>query len=377
MRNFLFLLYIVLFSLFSFKSLKAETVDGSYINDYANVITADQKLFLENLVRRYEARSGNEVSVVVVKSLEDSTMEDFAEVYFAKKGIGKKYQDNGVLLVVAVGEKTVRIEVGYGLEGVLTDIQSKSVIDRFIVPDFKTGQYYLGIENGVKGIITTIETSLGRQTVAQEFSNLSYFAQGKQVKKVVADKDCVAAANGVENHCSGLKKNKLPSSVAFMFLVFVTLIINFIFCLSAVDSARSKGKIAQNFVDKEAIFHLNKENNLVDQEDIGLILKKGSKGLEFLFSMVSVIFHYLLNLICGLFLIESRLSFLYSIILIVLVTKILRSLSIKSSFLVRIAPRYPIAVFLMPLFIRKKDYVDGKVGTGGGKSGGAGASGKW
>jgi uncharacterized protein len=123
-----------------------------YVNDYANVLQADTKSQLEEILRAYSASTTNEIAVVTVPDLGGDTVERYAVKLFELWKIGNAKNDNGVLLLVALQDRKVRIEVGYGLEGALPDITAKSIIDTQITPAFKQGDYALGILQGVRAI---------------------------------------------------------------------------------------------------------------------------------------------------------------------------------------------------------------------------------
>jgi len=114
--------------------------DG-YVNDFASVLADADEAYLENFLHTLERDTSAEVAVVTVPALDGMTIEEYANRLFADWGIGKTQQDNGVLLVVAVGERSVRIEVGYGLEGILPDGLAGEIIRTEIVPEFKAGKY--------------------------------------------------------------------------------------------------------------------------------------------------------------------------------------------------------------------------------------------
>ena len=86
-----------------------------------------------------------------------ATIEDYSVRLFEKWGIGKRGEDNGVLLIVAMAERDVRIEVGYGLEGVIPDGKAGRILDEAVLPEFRDGNYALGILNGVYEIRLAIE----------------------------------------------------------------------------------------------------------------------------------------------------------------------------------------------------------------------------
>ncbi|MBU0646906.1 TPM domain-containing protein [Patescibacteria group bacterium] len=126
---------------------------AGFVNDFANVLTNEQKQNLENKLSEFTKISSNEISVVIIKSLKDDTVENFAVQLFKDWGIGKKGKDNGVLILVAIDDRKMRIEVGYGLEGALTDAQSSWIGNQIIKPAFKSGDYYQGFNGAVDKII--------------------------------------------------------------------------------------------------------------------------------------------------------------------------------------------------------------------------------
>ena len=128
------------------------------IVDQANVISAETRSALEPKLADLEAKSGIQLVVATVNSLEGQEIEPYANELFRTWKLGQKAKNNGVLLLVAPNEKRVRIEVGYGLEGTLTDALSKVIIANAIAPRFKTGDFSGGISRGVDDIITVLTT---------------------------------------------------------------------------------------------------------------------------------------------------------------------------------------------------------------------------
>ena len=123
-----------------------------FVNDFAGMISSGAKAQLEEELVNFEKETSAEIAVATVNSLEGYTVEDYAARLFEAWGIGKKDKDNGVLLLVAKEERKVRIEVGYGLEPVITDGRAGGILDDMVVPEFKEGNYEQGIINGVKAI---------------------------------------------------------------------------------------------------------------------------------------------------------------------------------------------------------------------------------
>jgi len=125
--------------------------------DQANVISADVRSDLEAESKGLEEKSGTQLVVATVKSLQGSDIESYANELFRSWKLGQAQKNNGVLLLVAPNEHKVRIEVGYGLEGTLTDALSSVIISSAIIPRFKAGDFSGGVEHGVDGIISVLD----------------------------------------------------------------------------------------------------------------------------------------------------------------------------------------------------------------------------
>lgn len=130
------------------------------VNDFAGVLTAEQMSVLEQTLLQNQQSTGNEISIVTIKSLDGDTIENYAVKLFEEWGIGQKNKDNGVLLLVSVSDHKMRIEVGYGLEPVLTDAVSSQIIRNVIAPQFKQNNYYEGIVAGVSQIISATNSEV-------------------------------------------------------------------------------------------------------------------------------------------------------------------------------------------------------------------------
>ena len=126
--------------------------------DQANVIPAQTRSALETTLAGLEEKSGIQLVVATVSSLEGQEIEPYANGLFRNWKLGEKTKNNGVLLLVAPKEHRVRIEVGYGLEGTLTDALNKVIIVNAITPRFKAGDFAGGITRGVDDIITVLTT---------------------------------------------------------------------------------------------------------------------------------------------------------------------------------------------------------------------------
>src|SRR5476649_254374 len=128
------------------------------IVDQANIIPDATRSAIEQKLADLEAKSGIQLVVATVTSLEGQEIKPYANALYRTWKLGQKEKNNGVLLLVAPKEHRVRIEVGYGLEGTLTDALSKVISSNAITPRFKTGDFAGGISRGVDDIITVLTT---------------------------------------------------------------------------------------------------------------------------------------------------------------------------------------------------------------------------
>lgn len=126
---------------------------SGFMNDYARMLSAEERQSLEAKLDNFEKETSNEIAVVTIESLQGDTVENFAVKLFEEWGIGKKEKDNGALVLVAKDDRRMRIEVGYGLEGALTDAQSFWITESIMKPAFRTGDYYAGIDGAVDKIV--------------------------------------------------------------------------------------------------------------------------------------------------------------------------------------------------------------------------------
>jgi uncharacterized protein len=126
--------------------------------DQANIIPTESRRAIEAKLANLETKSGIQLVVATVTSLDGQEVEPYANALFRNWKLGEKTKNNGVLLLVAPNEHRVRIEVGYGLEGTLTDALTKVIITNAIAPRFKTGDFAGGISRGVDDIIAVLTT---------------------------------------------------------------------------------------------------------------------------------------------------------------------------------------------------------------------------
>ena len=184
----------------------------SYVNDYARMISGSAKAKLEEELRSFEQSDSTQLVILTIPSLEGESLEDYSIKVVEAWKLGKARKDNGILLLVSKDDRKMRIEVGRGLEGRLTDLTAGRIIDLAIKPWFKRGDFDGGFAAGVASLI---------DATRGEFK--------------AEEKDS--------------RKRTQPFSSSWLFLIVV--LISFFFFLS---SARKRGK-TNNWVDQSGRSH--------------------------------------------------------------------------------------------------------------------------
>src|SRR5262245_54117809 len=126
------------------------------VTDLAGVLSAEQVRSLEGKLQELESKDSTQVAVLIIPTLEDEQLEDYSHRVASAWKLGQKGRDNGALLLIAMKERKIRIEVGYGLEPNLTDARSRRIIQNDMVPHFKIGDFYSGIDAGISAIIQVV-----------------------------------------------------------------------------------------------------------------------------------------------------------------------------------------------------------------------------
>jgi uncharacterized protein len=152
-----FVIVALLLAIATSLALNFPTLTGRVV-DQANIIQPATRVAIEQKLAELEDKSGIQIAVATVNSLEGQDIEPYANELFRTWKLGEKTKNNGVLLLVAPNERRVRIEVGYGLEKTLTDALSKVIIANAITPRFKAGDFSGGVSRGVDDIITVLTT---------------------------------------------------------------------------------------------------------------------------------------------------------------------------------------------------------------------------
>lgn len=151
----------VLVCLLSLSATAAAALEVPYLSspivDLAGLLPAETRSRLEQRLTRFASTRGSQVAVLTVPSLEGDALEDFSQRVATEWALGRSDADDGVLFLVAHGDRRMRIEVGYGLEGSLTDAHSRRILDWIVAPRFQQGDFGGGIEAGVEAILGQID----------------------------------------------------------------------------------------------------------------------------------------------------------------------------------------------------------------------------
>ena len=141
----------ILFAEPSFPKLSGRVVDN------AQILSSSQNALLSSILKNHEQETSNQIVIVILKSLDGYDIADYTYQLGRHWQIGQKDKNNGVLLLISMDDKKIRIEVGYGLEGSLSDKISHEIIEYTIKPNFKQGNFYNGIEKATQAIIKAIK----------------------------------------------------------------------------------------------------------------------------------------------------------------------------------------------------------------------------
>jgi uncharacterized protein len=144
---------------------------NTIVTDYANVLSAEQRQALEQKLVAFNNATSTQIAVVLMKSVGNYDIADYSVQLFNQWKIGQAGKNNGVLILAAIEDRHVWITTGYGIEGVLPDALCKRVVNYDIVPNFKNGDYYGGLEAGTNTIMSIVKG---------EFTADDYMKRSKQ-----------------------------------------------------------------------------------------------------------------------------------------------------------------------------------------------------
>ncbi len=146
---------IIIFLLLLTVTLSAQDIPKlkSRIMDLHGLLTPREEYNLETELKKFEHQTSNQLAVLIISSLQGYALEDYAIKVVDQWQLGDKKKENGVLLLIAMQDRKIRIEVGYGLEGALTDLISGTIIRNDLAPAFRSGHYYDGVSKALNSIM--------------------------------------------------------------------------------------------------------------------------------------------------------------------------------------------------------------------------------
>ena len=165
----------------------AGAVDVPYLTgrvvDNAEILKPATRERIAALAKAHEDKTSDQIAVLTISTLGGESVEEFAVRVFEAWKLGQKGKDNGVLVVVAPQDRKMRIEVGYGLEGTLTDVAASRIIRNVMTPAFKSGDFDRGIEDGVAAIVAQLEGQAATAGTTASFADASTSNTGKSAFK--------------------------------------------------------------------------------------------------------------------------------------------------------------------------------------------------
>ncbi|GAM13751.1 TPM domain-containing protein [Mesobacillus selenatarsenatis] len=133
-----------------------DPVGDIYVQDFANVLSENEEIQLKNIGRSIDDQTTSQIAVLTVDSIGESSIEEYSVEAYRKFGLGTEENDNGVLLVIAMQEKKIRIEVGYGLEGTIPDGKSGRILDEYAIPHLQNDQPNLAVMNTYQALANEV-----------------------------------------------------------------------------------------------------------------------------------------------------------------------------------------------------------------------------
>jgi uncharacterized protein len=204
--------------------------------DQTATLSSGDSASLQQTLKDFEARKGSQIAVLIVSTTAPETIEQYSLRVAEAWKIGRKKIDDGALVVVAKDDRKLRIEVGYGLEGALTDVTSKRIIDEVITPKFRSGDFAGGISAGVDRIIRVIDGEklpapesrqqpssdwLSHIDLLNPFTLFAVFIVGSILRATLGRLIGAVATGGVVGLLAWLIAGSLVASIIAAFIAFV------------------------------------------------------------------------------------------------------------------------------------------------------------
>jgi uncharacterized protein len=158
----LIFLIILILSQYAFAgNIYPSPTDVFFVNDFAGVISDDTERQIAEMGKELEVKTGAQVVLVTLDTLDGEDIDNYANELFNKWGIGQKGEDSGILILNSVGDRLIRIEVGYGLEGAVPDIKTAEIRQKYMNPYLKDGDYNAGLYGGYAAVVGEVAKEYG------------------------------------------------------------------------------------------------------------------------------------------------------------------------------------------------------------------------
>lgn len=154
-------------------ALEVPEKPAGWVTDLTGTLSREEIIKLNKKLAAFEKETTNQIVVLLIPFLKGDNLEDFSIRLAEKWKVGQKGKNNGVILLIVKNDRKIRIEVGYGLEGALPDALAGAIIRQEIAPRFRAGQFYQGIEAGLKAIMAATKGEYKRRAVGSQKGNFS------------------------------------------------------------------------------------------------------------------------------------------------------------------------------------------------------------
>ena len=202
-----------------------------YVNDYADLLNSETESYIMSVNQSLNSKTKAQVVVVTVKNLEGKSLEEYSTELFRNFGIGDKTLNNGVLMLIALEERQSRIEVGYGLEGILNDAKTGRIQDEYMIPYLKQNNWDEGIKNGFNAIINEIEKEYDITVGSEKAIVVESSSEVELLNEIYSLTMIPIILTIILKVFTKNKKNKVIIRTIYMFLLAI---ITFIICRSVI-----------------------------------------------------------------------------------------------------------------------------------------------
>jgi uncharacterized membrane protein YgcG len=156
-----------------------------YVNDLAAMLESNEGQLLEIKLKKYYDSTSTQIVIVTIQTLDGYSIDDYAQKLAENWGIGQKGKDNGLLILVSQGDRKMKIATGYGLEAKITDLTAKQIIDNQLVPNFKTENYYYGLNEAIEVIFKLLSGEFTASDLAPPPNMADFFFYAYRVVMIL------------------------------------------------------------------------------------------------------------------------------------------------------------------------------------------------